>query len=268
MLGSSLFVISGYQAVLMHLLSLDLSQKLGMRNSEKSTFLQKLIMSQGARICLLLLISGVSYGESLPSWQSTFLARWLCYDMKIVIPSNFDFTFFGNDDLHFFSVGDQSGNQQLKELFNNLSEFDEVSANYEEVLSRGISLSGEKSDYFARNRVDHTAKLHSGIDAKSETIMDYGCGTGGSVGYLLDAFNPNTLIALDTSDRSLQVLKQKYNSPKIKTENVVSSDAKPSCDLLLLQRRVPSHFAKWPRRSGKVRIWFAKQGRGFSFLGK
>ena len=33
------------------------------------------------------------------------------------------------------------------------SEFDEVSANYEKVLSRGISLSGENSDYFASNRV-------------------------------------------------------------------------------------------------------------------
>ena len=31
------------------------------------------------------------------------------------------------------------------------SEFDEVSANYEKVLSRGISLSGENSDYFASN---------------------------------------------------------------------------------------------------------------------
>lgn len=126
---------------------------------------------------------------------------------------------------------DKNGDKQLKERLKTMAEFDEVSANYEEVLSRGISLSGENSDYFARNRVDHTAKLHACVDAKSETIMDYGCGTGGSVGYLLDAFNPNTLVATDTSDRSLQVLKQKYNSPKIKTKKVVSSDANSSCDL-------------------------------------
>lgn len=112
-----------------------------------------------------------------------------------------------------------------------MCEFNEVSANYEEVLSRGISLSGENSDYFAHNRVDHTAKLHACVDAKAETIMDFGCGTGGSVGYLLDAFNPNTLLATDTSDRSLQLLKKKYNSPKIKTEKVVTSNAKSDCDL-------------------------------------
>ena len=61
------------------------------------------------------------------------------------------------------------------------TEFDQVSENYENVLNRGISLSGENSNYFASNRVAHMAKIHSDIHAKSETIMDYGCGTGGSV---------------------------------------------------------------------------------------
>ena len=70
------------------------------------------------------------------------------------------------------------------------SEFDKVSTNYEEALSYGISLSGENADYFASNRVEHVAKLHTDVHAKSETIMDYGCGTGGSVQYLLDAFTP------------------------------------------------------------------------------
>jgi hypothetical protein len=55
-----------------------------------------------------------------------------------------------------------------------MSEFDEVSTNYEDILSIGLSLSGENSDYFAHKRVEHTAKLQAGINAKSETIMDYG----------------------------------------------------------------------------------------------
>ena len=88
MLGSSLFVISGCQAVLMHLLSLDLSQKLGMRSSENNTFLQKLIMSQGTRICLLLLLSGVFlWGKVFLSWQATdFGPLDYAMTMKIVIP--------------------------------------------------------------------------------------------------------------------------------------------------------------------------------------
>ena len=112
-----------------------------------------------------------------------------------------------------------------------MSEFDEVCPNYEELLNRGISLSGESSDYFAHKRVKHTAKLHADSNAKSETIMDYGCGTGGSVGHLLDVFNPNKLVATDISDKSLQVLRKKYNSTKIKTENAYFSDVLVSCDL-------------------------------------
>ena len=88
MLGSSLFIISGYQAVLMHLLSLDLSQKLGMRSSENNTFLQKLIMYKWARICLLMLFSGVFlWGKVFLSWQATdFGSLDYAMTMKIVIP--------------------------------------------------------------------------------------------------------------------------------------------------------------------------------------
>jgi len=125
----------------------------------------------------------------------------------------------------------KSGNEQLTEPVKTLCEFDEISLNYEEVLSRGLSVSGECSDYFAHKRVEHMAKLHASINAKSETIMDYGSGTGGSVGHLLDAFNPKKLVATDVSEKSLQVLKKKYTSPKIKTKNVISNDALVSCDL-------------------------------------
>ena len=90
-----------------------------------------------------------------------------------------------------------------------MSDFDEVSLNYEEILDRGISLSGEKSDYFAYNRVNHTAKLDAQFHAKSEKIMDYGCGTGGSTRFLLGAFNPNSLYVTDTSESSLRILKRK-----------------------------------------------------------
>jgi hypothetical protein len=87
MLGSSLFIISGYQAILMHLLSSDLSQKLEIRKKKKS-FLQNLVTSHGAKICVLLLLSGVLlWGKIFMSWQSTGFGP-LDYGttMKIVIP--------------------------------------------------------------------------------------------------------------------------------------------------------------------------------------
>jgi len=72
MLGSSLFIITGYQAVLMHLLSLDLSQKLGICKSGKNSFLQKLLKNNWARISFILFLSGVTlWGNIFLTWQST-----------------------------------------------------------------------------------------------------------------------------------------------------------------------------------------------------
>ena len=87
MLGSSLLVISGYQAVIMHLLSLDLSQKLEISKMKKS-FLQILLTSHSAKIGFFLLLSGVLlWGGTFISWQSTGFGP-LDYGktMKVVIP--------------------------------------------------------------------------------------------------------------------------------------------------------------------------------------
>ena len=105
MLGSSLLVISGYQAVIMHLLSLDLSQKLEISKMKKS-FLQILLTSHSAKIGFFLLLSGVLlWGGTFISWQSTGFGP-LDYGktMKVVIPGAtlisialemMIFTFFG-----------------------------------------------------------------------------------------------------------------------------------------------------------------------------
>jgi glycosyltransferase involved in cell wall biosynthesis len=87
MLGSSLFVISGYQAILMHLLSTDLSQKLEIRRTKKS-FLQNFVTSHGGKIVLFLLFSGLLlWGETLILWQSIgFGPLDYATTMKVVIP--------------------------------------------------------------------------------------------------------------------------------------------------------------------------------------
>ena len=106
------------------------------------------------------------------------------------------------------------------------SEFDKVSTNYEKALNHGISLSGENADYFASNRVEHVAKLHTSVHAKSETIMDYGCGTGGSV-YLLDAFTPKRLFAVDVSEKSLGILKTRHHTQQVVAKNLTTLSLNP-----------------------------------------
>ena len=88
MLGSSLFIISGYQAILLHILSLDLSQKLGIRKLGKNSFIQKFISSQAAKLSLAMVLSGVFlWGKVFLGWQSNdFGALDYANSMKIVIP--------------------------------------------------------------------------------------------------------------------------------------------------------------------------------------
>ena len=98
------------------------------------------------------------------------------------------------------------------------SEFDKVSSNYENLLKSGLSLSGENSSFFAEKRIEHIVSLIPRLNLKHKVIMDFGCGTGGSVSYLLEAFNPTSLTVVDTSEESLRILKARY-----KTEQVIST---------------------------------------------
>jgi glycosyltransferase involved in cell wall biosynthesis len=88
MLGSSLFIVSGFQAILMHFLSLDLSQKLGLRNTINNTIINKLFTSQAGKICLFLLLSGIFlWTKVFVSWHSNGYGTLdYAFTMKIVIP--------------------------------------------------------------------------------------------------------------------------------------------------------------------------------------
>ena len=146
-----------------------------------------------------------------------------------------------------------------------MSEFDEVSTNYEEVLSRGISLSGEKSDYFASKRVEHMAKIHADIQAKSETIMDYGSGTGGSVGYLLDAFTPKKLIAIDNSEKSLSILKARYDTQEVIAKSPSSLKPDSNCDLCFCNG-VFHHILPCDRQHTAKIIYDSLQSGGYFYF--
>ncbi|MEC8043064.1 MAG: class I SAM-dependent methyltransferase [Verrucomicrobiota bacterium] len=119
----------------------------------------------------------------------------------------------------------------MSESPNTLSEFDKVSSNYENQLNCGISLSGEDSSFFAKKRVEHMLQINKRFNPAHEIIMDYGCGTGGSVGYLLNAFNPKKLIAVDVSEDSLSILKSSYNTQQVIAKSPSSLKPDSSYDL-------------------------------------
>ena len=90
------------------------------------------------------------------------------------------------------------------------SEFDAYAAEYDAILAKGISISGEDKNYFARGRVAWLARCLSGLQERPRTVMDFGCGTGSSIPFLLSEFVLESVLGVDLSVESLAIAKRLY----------------------------------------------------------
>jgi len=112
---------------------------------------------------------------------------------------------------------------------NNNPEFDAVSSKYQKYLQRGLSLSGENSNYFAQKRVRHMIKFGAS-DFRCRSIMDFGCGTGGNIESLLKVFEPKKLVAVDISYSSLKIVKETFKDQCVITQSPSSLNPNSNFD--------------------------------------
>jgi len=92
------------------------------------------------------------------------------------------------------------------------STFDLYANDYEATLQRGLSLSGEDSFYFARERVAWLGRRLQELGGSGATILDYGCGTGSTTQYLLGLPGARRLVGADSSLESLKVARREHGS--------------------------------------------------------
>ena len=90
--------------------------------------------------------------------------------------------------------------------------FDEYADEYDRALSRGLALSGEKKDYFARKRIEWLRDRLQNSMTSVDHVMDYGCGTGSSVPLLIDILKAGTIVGTDTSRKSLDIAAREHSS--------------------------------------------------------
>ena len=95
--------------------------------------------------------------------------------------------------------------QQVEE-----AEFDRFAADYQEIHSANIGLSGEEPAYFAEYKVREVARCLNGKTV--QRILDYGCGVGGSIPFFRQYFSSSELIGVDVSKESLQHAEGVYRS--------------------------------------------------------
>ncbi len=85
------------------------------------------------------------------------------------------------------------------------SDFDAYAAGYDAALARGLVLSGEGKEYFARGRLRWLANCLQRIGFRPANVLDFGCGTGTSIPLIVDILGADSVVGLDASRRALEV---------------------------------------------------------------
>ena len=92
------------------------------------------------------------------------------------------------------------------------AEFDAYAAEYDAVLARGISISGEDKDYFAKCRIVWLARCLARLQKRPRTAMDFGCGTGSATPFLLNELQLDLLLGVDASAQSLAIARNRHGN--------------------------------------------------------
>lgn len=90
------------------------------------------------------------------------------------------------------------------------SSFDQFADDYESALNRGLCLSGEDRNYFARGRVAWIERRLDQIGFVAENVLDYGCGTGTAVPYLRRLRGATSVCGVDVSPASIDVARKSH----------------------------------------------------------
>jgi SAM-dependent methyltransferase len=115
--------------------------------------------------------------------------------------------------------------------FQQSSEFDEYSADYDVALAHGLSVSGENKTYFAHGRIAWLARCLKHLQEKPQHIMDFGCGTGSAVPFLLDLLQSSSVVGVDVSMKSLEIARRTCNSDRARFLSFDRFEPKGQIDL-------------------------------------
>jgi SAM-dependent methyltransferase len=88
--------------------------------------------------------------------------------------------------------------------------FDRAARDYDAELNRGLAVTGESRDFYARRRVAFLGEWLKRLDSRPCTVMDYGCGTGDTVPLLARLPGVERVVGVDVSEESLVVARERH----------------------------------------------------------
>ena len=109
--------------------------------------------------------------------------------------------------------------------------FDAYAGDYNGVLNKALSASGETREYYAQGRVLWLGARLKELGASAACVLDYGCGTGGSVPFLLEMFRPRRILGVDISAESIRQARKEQSGKGIEFAVFSDHPARPEFDL-------------------------------------
>lgn len=94
--------------------------------------------------------------------------------------------------------------------------FDCVEAEYDHALAQGISISGEDRSYFVRQRVAFLRTCLRRLGEQPVSVLDFGCGSGGTSAVLRDDLGAREVVGVDVSERLLTSARQQHGSDGVR----------------------------------------------------
>ena len=108
----------------------------------------------------------------------------------------------------------------------NFREFDRYAHEYDEALTKGLRISGQDREFFARGRIAWLARELQKNNATSLSVMDFGCGTGSSTPYFIELLGVRSVIGIDISTKVLEVARGKYST--LNTQFILMDEYQPA----------------------------------------
>jgi len=91
----------------------------------------------------------------------------------------------------------------------------DLSAEYNQMLNRGIRLSGESQEFFIHGRLQ-SLESRLPADFRIRRILDFGCGIGTATASLAQRFPRAEVVGVDTSKNALGYAQERYGSHRLR----------------------------------------------------
>lgn len=112
------------------------------------------------------------------------------------------------------------------------SNFDAFADSYDHALAQGLAATGEDRDYFARMRIEWLRGCLDRIPFVPENTIEFGCGTGSNVPFLIEVAGATSVVGIDTSERSLEVARSTFGSLKAQFFGLSEYNPRGKADLV------------------------------------